>query len=88
MNLTRAFVAAAVILTGVTAFEVAFAQALAPTDPSSKQSVAKRVETWTTEQWNAAKKKSGLRIGQNGPIARNNRRHRSSQDEKGWSFLY
>jgi len=50
MNLTRAFVAAAVILTGVTAFEVAFAQALAPTDPSSKQSVAKRVETWTTKQ--------------------------------------
>ena len=57
MNRTGAFVFAAVILAGIAAFGVAFTQAPAPTDQtSSNQSVAKRVETWTTKPWNAAKK--------------------------------
>jgi hypothetical protein len=66
MNRTRAFVTVSVVLTGIVACGVTFAQA--PVSPpattpapaasaptSSKPSAAERVEIWTRKQWEAAK---------------------------------
>ena len=57
MNWTRILiVAAAFAATGIVASGAAFAQTQAPSaQPSIVVSSTKDVETWTTEQWNAAK---------------------------------
>jgi hypothetical protein len=63
MNRIRAFVACGVILAGTVVCGVSFAQAPAtPPAPaasaptSSNPSAVAQVESWTTKQWDAAKK--------------------------------
>jgi hypothetical protein len=58
MNRTRIFIATAVAVATVAACGAAFAQAPAPkpaAPPSSISKSAAQVETWTTQQWDAAK---------------------------------
>ena len=88
MNRTRTFVRAAVILVGLAVFGVAFAQAPAPSDrTSSKQSIADRVETWTTKQWNAAKKE-WAKDRAKWADCQNKSRAKKLSGRKSWSFLY
>ena len=88
MKRTRAFVTAATILAGIAAFGVAFAQAPVPSDPtSSKQSVAKQVETWTTKQWNAAKKE-WAKDRAKWADCQNQSKAQKLSGRKSWSFLY
>jgi hypothetical protein len=86
MKHARIFLSASVIL--VVAFGSAFAQAPAPSGPaSSKESVAKRVETWTTKQWNAAKKE-WARDRAKWADCQNKSKAQKLSGRKSWSFLY
>lgn len=88
MNCTGTFVRAAVILVGLAVFGVAFAQAPAPSDrTSSKQSIADRVETWTTKQWNAAKKE-WAKDREKWADCQNKSKAQKLSGRKSWSFLY
>jgi hypothetical protein len=98
MNRTRAFVTAAVVLVGIAASGIAYAQS--PASPpattqapvssapiSSKPSIPERVETWTKTQWNAARKE----WAKNKAKWADCRKQSSNQKltgRKSWSFLY
>lgn len=88
MNRTRTFVRAAVILVGLAVVGGASAQAPAPSGPtSSKQSIADRVETWTTKQWNAAKKE-WAKDRAKWADCQNKSKAQKLSGRKSWSFLY
>lgn len=87
MNRTRALIVAAAIA-AATAGGAAFAQSSAPSArPSTAASSAKEVETWTTEQWNAAKAK----WAENSVKWTECQKQSSTRKLEGrasWSFLY
>jgi hypothetical protein len=98
MNRTRTFVAAGVVLAGIVGCGVALAQT--PASPSAKTptpaasapasstpSAGAQVETWTTKQWETAKKKWATDKKKWADC----RKQSSTQKLEGrasWSFLY
>jgi cation diffusion facilitator CzcD-associated flavoprotein CzcO len=98
MNRARAFVAASVVLAGIAASGVAFAQALVPppaTTPSPassattspRPSATTRVETWTKKQWDAAKKEWAKDKAKWADCRKQSKAQKLS-GRKSWSFLY
>jgi len=98
MNRTRAFVAADVVLAGIVACGVAFAQA--PVSPpattaapaasapaSPDPSAAARVETWTRKQWAAAKKEWATDKKKWADCQKQSSKQKL-EGRKSWSFLY
>lgn len=83
MNRTSAFIAASVVVAGITACGAALAQAPAPSTPST----AAQVETWTTAQWETAK----LKWAENKTKWADCQKQSDKQKlegRKSWSFLY
>ena len=97
MNYTRAALAAVVVLAGIAASGIAYAQTpasppattpapvLAPT--SSKPSATTRVETWTKKQWNAAKKEWAKDKAKWAACQKQSKAQKLA-GRKSWSFLY
>ncbi|MBI2716381.1 MAG: hypothetical protein HYX37_18320 [Rhizobiales bacterium] len=80
MNGIRAFAAAAVMLAGSLACGVAVAQTSSP-------STAAQVETWTTKQWEAAKKK-WVKDKTKWSNCQTQSSRQKLEGRKNWSFLY
>jgi hypothetical protein len=98
MNCARAFAIAGIVLTGIFASGVASAQAppsrpatspapAASTPPASQHSTATRVETWTREQWDAAKK-AWAKDKAKWAACRKRSRKQKLEGQKSWSFIY
>jgi hypothetical protein len=97
MNNTRAALAAAIVLAGIAASGISYAQApaappattrapaIAPTP--SKPSAITRVEAWTTKQWNAAKKEWAKDKAKWASCQKQSKAQQLS-GRKSWSFLY
>ena len=98
MDRIRAFVAGGVILAGTVACGVSFAQvpatppaktpapaASAPT--SSNSSAVAQVETWTTKQWDAAKKEWAKDKTKWADCQKQSGQQKL-EGRKSWSFLY
>ena len=98
MSRARIFVAATVVLMGIAASGIGYAQAPASSPSTtqapvssapiaSKPSLPERVETWTKTQWNAARKE----WAKNKAKWADCRKQSSNQKltgRKSWSFLY
>ena len=88
MNRTHTFIAAAVAVATVAACGAAFAQA--PTSaapPSSISKSAAEVETWTTQQWDAAKA-TWARDTTKWAACQTQSTTRKLEGRDSWSFLY
>lgn len=97
MNSSRATLAAIVVLTGIAASGVVFAQT--PASPPattrapvvvptpSKPSATTRVETWTKKQWDAAKKE-WAKDKAKWADCRKQSNEQKLKGRKSWSFLY
>ena len=83
----------AIALAGIVASQVAFAktpasQPAARSSPSSSEpSATERVETWTREQWNAARKEWAKDKAKWASCRKKSKDQRLS-GRKSWSFLY
>lgn len=98
MNRTHAFVTIGVVLAGIAASGVVYAQAPAAppaTTPapsatapaSSKPSAATRVETWTKKQWDAAQKEWAKDKAKWADCRKQSSKQKL-EGRKSWSFLY
>jgi len=93
MNNTRAALAAAVVLAGIAASGIAYAQApasppattLAPA--SSKPTATTQVENWTKKQWDAAKKE-WAKDKEKWAACQKQSKTQKLSGRKSWSFLY
>ena len=98
MNRIRAFIAGGVILAGTVACGSSFAQApatpsantpapAASAPTSSNPSAVAQVETWTTKQWDAAKKEWAKDKTKWADCQKQSRQQKL-EGRKSWSFLY
>lgn len=98
MNSTRAALAAAVVLAGIAASGIAFAQAptsspaptpapASSTPTSSEPSMLMQMETWTKTQWNAAQKEWAKDKAKWADCQKQSETQKLSGREN-WSFLY
>jgi hypothetical protein len=88
MNRTHVFFSVAVAVAGVTACGVAFAQAPAhSTPPPSVSSSAAQVETWTAQEWEAAKA-TWAQSTTKWAECQKQSGTRKLEGRESWSFLY
>jgi hypothetical protein len=96
MTRTRASLATAVLLAGMVISGAVLAQTPAPAiapapapsaKASSEPSAAKKVETWTKKQWNAAQKE-WAKDKTKWANCRNQSKAQKLTGRKSWSFLY
>ena len=97
MNKTHTVLAAVVVLAGIAASGIAFAQTPAPAPArtqapplaatSSQPSAAARVESWTKKQWDAARKEWAKDKSKWADCRKQSKAQKLS-GRKSWSFLY